>query len=318
MNVMTRKPGLIDRLPQVRGTYRENYPLGRVVWFKVGGPAEVMYEPADEYDLRYFLAEKPRDIPVTIIGVGSNLLVRDGGVPGVVIRLGRAFSGISIEGQTLAAGAAALAINVARTAQREGYSGLEFLSGIPGSIGGVLRMNAGAYQRETKDVVIRTRAIDPAGVLNILDCEAMGFSYRHSLVPADWVFVRAEMRIVPGDRDAIAARMAEIAEARTQSQPVRTHTGGSTFKNPDGLKAWELIDQAGCRGLRIGGAQVSEQHCNFLINTGTACAADIELLGETVRQRVQESSGLLLEWEIQRIGLPKDDESDRAAKGGAT
>lgn len=317
MNVMTGKPRLVDRLPQIRGAYRENYPLSRIVWFKVGGPAEVIFEPADEYDLRYFLAEKPRDIPVTIIGVGSNLLVRDGGVPGVVIRLGRAFSRISIEEETIAAGAAALAINVARTAQREGFAGLEFLSGIPGSVGGILRMNAGAYQRETRDVVIRTRAIDPAGVLNVLSCEAMGFSYRHSQVPEDWVFVRAELRIAPGDRDAIAARMAEISDARTQTQPVRTHTGGSTFKNPDGVKAWELIDQAGCRGLRIGGAQVSEQHCNFLINTGAACAADIELLGETVRKRVQETSGVVLEWEIQRIGVPVADLAGRTATGGA-
>lgn len=304
MNVVTKPPRLIDRLPQVRGQYTENFALSRIVWFKVGGPAEVVFEPADEYDLRYFLAEKPRDIPVTIVGVGSNLLIRDGGVPGVVIRLGRPFAQISIEETTLTAGAGALAINVARTAQREGYAGLEFLSGIPGTVGGVLRMNAGAYQRETKDVIIRARAIDPAGVLNVLNCEAMGYTYRHSAVPEDWVFVRAEFRLEAGDRDAIAARMAEIAKARNDSQPVRTHTGGSTFKNPEGAKAWELIDRAGCRGLRIGGAQVSEQHCNFLINTGNATAADIETLGEIVRQRVLNKSGVTLEWEIHRIGIP--------------
>jgi UDP-N-acetylmuramate dehydrogenase len=304
MNAVARKARLIDRLPAVRGVYTENLDLSRVVWFKVGGPAEVVFEPADEYDLRVFLTEKPDDVPLTVIGAGSNILVRDGGVPGVVLRLGRGFSKISIQDSTLVAGSTALAITVARTAQREGFSGLEFLSGIPGTIGGVLRMNAGAYRQETKDVLIRARAIDPSGVLNVLRAEALGFSYRHSKVPEDWVFVGAEFTIAAGEPDAIAARMAEISTARNDSQPIRTRTGGSTFKNPPGAKAWQLIDQAGCRGLRHGGAQVSEQHCNFLINTGTASAADLEHLGELVRKRVRAHCGTVLEWEIKRIGVP--------------
>jgi UDP-N-acetylmuramate dehydrogenase len=304
MNAAVRKARLVDRLPAVRGVYTENLDLSRVVWFKVGGPAEVVFEPADEYDLRVFLREKPDDVLLTVIGAGSNILVRDGGVPGVVLRLGRGFSKISIENSTLVAGSTALAITVARTAQREGFAGLEFLSGIPGTIGGVLRMNAGAYSHETKDVLIRARAIDPSGVLNVLLAEALGFSYRHTAVPEDWVFVRAEFRITAGEPEAIAARMAEISAARNDTQPIRTRTGGSTFKNPPGAKAWQLIDQAGCRGLRHGGAQVSEQHCNFLINTGTASAADLEHLGELVRQRVRAHCGTDLEWEIRRIGVP--------------
>ena len=307
MNAVTWKARLIDRLPAVRGVYTENFDLARIVWFKVGGPAEVAFEPADESDLRAFLAEKPADIPLAVIGVGSNILVRDGGVPGVVLRLGRGFSRISIEESTLAAGAAALAIAVARAAQREGFAGLEFLSGVPGTIGGALRMNAGAYGRETKDVLIRARAIDPSGVLNVLALDALGFSYRRTKVPGDWVFVDADFDITPDHPEAIAARMAEIGAARNESQPIRSRTGGSTFKNPPGAKAWELIDEAGCRGLRHGGAQVSEQHCNFLINTGAASAADLEALGETVRQRVRARSRIELEWEIERIGVPFGD-----------
>ncbi len=307
MNSVTWKERLIDRLPEVRGAYTENLDLSRIVWFKTGGPAEVVFEPADEYDLRSFLAEKPGDIPLTVIGVGSNLLVRDGGVPGVVLQLGKGFSKISIKDSTLAAGSTALAITVARAAQREGFAGLEFFSGIPGSIGGVLRMNAGAYRHETKDIIIRARAIEPSGVLNVLMSEALGFSYRHTKVPEDWVFVSGEFRVTPDDPEAIATRMAEISAARNDTQPIRTRTGGSTFKNPPGEKAWELIDQAGCRGLRHGGAQVSEQHCNFLINTGTASAADLEHLGEMVRQRVRAHCGTELEWEIKRIGVPLGD-----------
>jgi UDP-N-acetylmuramate dehydrogenase len=307
MNAVTWKARLIDRLPAVRGVYTEDFDLARIVWFKVGGPAEVAFEPADEADLRVFLAEKPADIPLTVIGVGSNILVRDGGVPGVVLRLGRGFSRTSIMESTLSAGAAALAIAVARAAQREGFAGLEFLSGVPGTIGGALRMNAGAYGRETKDVLIRARAIDPSGVLNVLALDALDFSYRRTKVPGDWVFVDADFHITPDDPEAIAARMAEIGAARNESQPIRSRTGGSTFKNPPGAKAWELIDEAGCRGLRHGGAQVSEQHCNFLINTGAASAADLEALGETVRQRVRAHSQIELEWEIERIGVPVGD-----------
>ena len=304
------KKGLIERLPRVAGTYTPNYPLGRHMWFKVGGPAEVTFEPANLNDLRYFLSERPNDVPVTVIGVGSNALIRDGGIPGVVIRLGRAFDEIAIGKDSIGAGAGALAIAVSRAALLQGLAGLEFLSGIPGVVGGALRMNAGAYEREMKDVVLRARAVDAAGVLNVLQTSALGFTYRHCAVPEDWIFVGADLRTEPGDADAIAARMTEIGTARSETQPIRTQTGGSTFKNPTGAKAWELIDQAGCRGLRLGGAQVSDQHCNFLINTGNATAADLEGLGELVRDRVRESSGVELEWEIRRIGEP--------APGGAS
>ena len=308
MNALALKGCMIDRLPMVRGSYTENFDLSRLMWFKVGGPAEVVFEPADIDDLRYFLAECPNDVPVLTIGIGSNILIRDGGVPGVVIRLGQGFGNITIDDEIVLVGASTPAITVARAAQQSGRSGLEFLSGIPGTIGGALRMNAGAYQREMKDIVIRAHAIDPAGVMNVLQIEALGYSYRHCEVPEDWVFVGADLRSVPGDTEIIAATMTEISAARTDTQPVRTQTSGSTFKNPPEAKAWELIDQAGCRGLRHGGAQVSEQHCNFLINTGTATASDLEALGETVRQRVQDTSGVTLEWEIKRVGI--------AASGG--
>lgn len=302
MSAVAVRKELLERLPRVEGTYTENFNLARHMWFKVGGPAEVAFEPADLADLRYFLAERPRDVPVTVIGVGSNLLIRDGGIAGVVIRLGRAFGDITVDDGSIAAGASALAINVARAAQRESLAGLEFLSGIPGAIGGALRMNAGAYEREMRDVVIRAHAVDPSGVLNVLQASALGFTYRHCAVPEDWIFVGAELRTEPGEAKAIAARMAEIGAARAETQPIRTQTGGSTFKNPPGAKAWELIDQAGCRGLRHGGAQVSDQHCNFLINTGTATAADLEGLGELVRERVRDACGVELDWEIRRIG----------------
>lgn len=304
MSAVAMQGRLIDRLPRVQGVYTEDYDLARHMWFKVGGPAEVAFEPEDLADLRYFLGEKPSDVPVTVIGVGSNALIRDGGIPGVVIRLGRAFGEIAVGDGSIAVGASALAIAVARAAQRVGLAGLEFLSGIPGSIGGALRMNAGAYEREMKDVVLRARAVDPAGVLNVLQTSALGFTYRHSAVPEDWIFVGADLQTGPGDPQAIALRMAEIGDARSDTQPIRTQTGGSTFKNPPDAKAWELIDRAGCRGLRLGGAQVSEQHCNFLINTGAATAADLEALGEEVRARVRAACGIELEWEIRRIGVP--------------
>ncbi len=310
MSAVAVQKGLIERLPRVEGTYTENFDLARHMWFKVGGPAEIAFEPANLADLRYFLAERPRDVAVTVIGVGSNALVRDGGIPGVVIRLGRAFGEIIVGEDSIATGASALAINVARTAQREGVTGLEFLSGIPGAIGGALRMNAGAFEREMQDVVLRARAVDSAGVLNVLQASALGFAYRHCEVPEDWVFVGADLRTEPGDAKAIAARMDAIGAARSDTQPIRTQTGGSTFKNPPGAKAWELIDKAGCRGLSQGGAQVSEQHCNFLINNGNATASDLETLGERVRERVRETCGIELEWEIRRIGVP--------APGGAS
>ena len=295
---------LIERLPAVRGRYREEVPLSGLTWFRVGGPAEVLYRPADVEDLCDFLRGKPADVPLTVIGVGSNLLVRDGGIRGVVLRLGREFANIAVEGEDVICGAVALDVNVATVAKVAGLGGLEFLSGVPGTIGGGLRMNAGAYGKEIKDVLIAAEAIDPSGTLHRLSPEDLGHTYRHSTVPEDWIFLSARLRGHADEPEAIARRIAEIHTARTGSQPIRTRTGGSTFKNPPGGKAWELIDRAGCRGLRRGGAMVSEQHCNFLINTGTATATDIETLGEDVRVRVRKACGVELEWEIRRLGNP--------------
>jgi len=300
---------LIERLPPVRGRLTENAALDRITWFRVGGAAEVMFRPADRDDLAAFLAARPADVPVTVIGVGSNLLVRDGGVPGVVIRLGREFAGIAIEGTRVHAGAAALDLNVALSAAEAGLSGVEFLSGIPGTIGGALRMNAGAYGHEIKDTLVEAEALDSSGETHRLTLSALGLSYRHCAAPEDWIFTSAVLQAAPGDRSAIAKRMQEIQSAREESQPIRSRTGGSTFANPDGpdpagRKAWQLIDKAGCRGLRCGGAMVSEKHCNFLINTGDATAADLETLGEEVRIRVCETSGVKLRWEIRIVGVP--------------
>jgi UDP-N-acetylmuramate dehydrogenase len=298
---------LIERLPPVRGRLTENAPLAGITWFRVGGPAEIMFRPADRDDLLAFLAALPDDVPVTAIGVGSNLLVRDGGVPGVVLRLGRGFAGIETGGTRVVAGAAALDINVAAHAADAGIAGLEFLSGVPGTIGGALRMNAGAYGREIGDVLIEGETVDGTGRLQRLAGAAFGLSYRHCDLPADTIFLSATLEGSAGDPVSIRARMAEIRNAREASQPIRTRTGGSTFANPrdgSGRKAWELIDAAGCRGLRLGGAQVSELHCNFLINSGTASAADLEALGEEVRRRVLAQTGVELQWEIRRIGVP--------------
>ncbi|HXQ52313.1 MAG TPA: UDP-N-acetylmuramate dehydrogenase [Stellaceae bacterium] len=295
---------LIDRLPTVRGRMTENAPLAQVTWFRVGGAAEVMFRPADEEDLAQFLAARPRDVDVTVIGVASNLLVRDGGVAGVVVRLGRGFVEIKTEGTQIAAGAGALDLNVAMSAGLAGIAGLEFMSGIPGTVGGGLRINAGAYGREFKDVLVDAVALDGTGGRHVLAREAMGLSYRHCGVAEDWIFTAARFAGEPGDGTAIAKRMSEVQAAREATQPIRARTGGSTFANPPGRKAWELIDAAGCRGLVQGGAKVSEQHANFLINTGGATAADIEALGEEVRRRVREHSGITLEWEIRRIGRP--------------
>ena len=300
---------LIDRLPPVRGRLTENAPLAPVTWFRVGGPAEILFKPADAEDLAAFVAAKPADVALTVIGVGSNLLVRDGGIPGVVVRLGRSFAGIAREDDALVCGAAALDLNVALFARDAGIGGLEFLSGIPGTIGGALRMNAGAYGREIADVLLRAEAIDPSGRRRWVARAELGLGYRHCDAPEDWIFVAATLRADPGDPAAIQARIAEIRDARESSQPVRARTGGSTFANPtdpraEGRKAWELIDLAGCRGLRVGGAQVSEKHCNFLINAGDATAEDIERLGEEVRARVARRFGVTLRWEIRRIGLP--------------
>ena len=303
MVLATSAPHLIDRLPRPRGRLTADAPLGPQTWFRAGGAAEVLFRPADVEDLARFMAALPADVPVTVLGVGSNVLVRDGGVGGVVIRLLRGFTGISVEDHEIVAGAGALDLNVALTARDHGLAGLEFLSGIPGTIGGSLRMNAGAYEGDLSQVLVSAEAVDRSGKVHVVPASALGFSYRHSEAPADWIFTSARLRATPGDQLAIARRIAEIDAARTDSQP-RSRTGGSTFVNPPGHKAWQLIDRAGCRGLRIGEAQVSQKHCNFLINLGDATAADIERLGEEVRRRVREQTGVQLEWEIRRIGEP--------------
>ncbi|GGF74986.1 UDP-N-acetylenolpyruvoylglucosamine reductase [Azorhizobium oxalatiphilum] len=296
-------PDLATRLPELRGSLKANAPLAGMTWFRVGGPAQVLFEPADEADLAYALAGLPADLPVTVIGLGSNLIVRDGGLPGVVIRLGRAFSDIAQEGEIITAGAGAADVKVARVAGEAGLAGLAFLRGIPGAIGGALRMNGGAYGGEVKDVLVGARGVDRNGRILDLSLADMGFTYRHSAVPDDVIFTQATFRGTPGDVAEIQAEMARITASREATQPVKSRTGGSTFKNPDGHKAWQLVDAAGCRGLVMGKAQVSELHTNFLINLGGATAAEIEGLGEEVRRRVLETSGVTLEWEIKRIGL---------------
>lgn len=300
---LVRQEGLIARLPAVRGRLSAGAALAEITWFRVGGAAEVMFRPADCEDLISFLKSKPADVPVTVLGVGSNTLVRDGGIDGVVIRLGRGFVEIdAVNGDEIVAGAGALDVNVAQTAQMNGIAGLEFLRGIPGTVGGGLRMNAGAYGTEFKDVLISAQAIDLQGNLHELSLADMKFSYRHSGVPEDWIFLGARLQGRAGDKAEIQKRMDEIQAAREGSQPIRSRTGGSTFANPEGHKAWQLVEAAGCRGLVVGDAQVSEQHCNFLINRGNATAADLETLGETVRQKVKAQSGVELRWEIKRIG----------------
>ncbi|WGD28773.1 UDP-N-acetylmuramate dehydrogenase [Ancylobacter sp. WKF20] len=296
---------LSARLPELRGRLIANQPLAELIWFRVGGPAQILFTPADEADLAYFLANLPADIPVTVIGLGSNLIVRDGGVAGVIIRLGRGFNEITVEdGHRVRAGTAVPDVKLARAAADAGIDGLAFYRGIPGGLGGALRMNAGAHGGETKDCLIEARAVDRAGKVHVLANADFGFSYRHSGAPADFIFTSALYQGRPGDPATILAEMDRITQAREASQPIREKTGGSTFKNPPGHKAWQLVDAAGCRGLRVGGAEVSQMHCNFLINTGGATAADIEGLGEEVRQRVKAQSGIELEWEIKRIGVP--------------
>jgi len=298
-------PDIRAASPDLRGRLLANEPLAPLTWFRVGGPAQVLFTPADEADLAYFLAQLPADIPVYPIGLGSNMIVRDGGVPGVVIRLGgRAFGEIAIEdGYRVRTGTAVPDVKVARAAADAGIGGLAFYRGIPGSIGGALRMNAGAHGGETTDCFVEARAVDRAGNVLVLTHADMAFVYRNSGAPEGLIFTQALYQGRAGDKAAILAEMDRITEAREAAQPIREKTGGSTFKNPPGGKAWQLIDAAGCRGLRVGGAQVSEMHCNFLINTGTATAADIETLGETVRERVLAGSGVELRWEIKRIGV---------------
>ncbi|MGK7865976.1 UDP-N-acetylmuramate dehydrogenase [Falsiroseomonas sp. E2-1-a20] len=289
-------------LPPLRGRVQRDAPLAPFTWFRVGGPAEWLVRPADVADLLLLLRDLPDAVPLTVIGAASNLIIRDGGVRGVVLRLaGRGFGEVGVEADGIVAGAAALDAVVAEHAAAAGLGGLEFLSGIPGSIGGAVAMNAGAYGREVRDALDWAEVATPAGLLR-LSAEALRFAYRHATLPARGVVVRARFRATSGDAGAIAARMAEIRVAREATQPVRARTGGSTFKNPPGQKAWALVDAAGCRGLVRGGAQVSELHANFLLNTGGATAAELEALGEEVRARVQAHSGITLEWEIKRIG----------------
>jgi UDP-N-acetylmuramate dehydrogenase len=302
--------GLISRLsaslPELRGKLKAEAALSDLTWFRAGGPAEVLYSPADEADLAYFLRETSSDIPVIVIGLGSNLLVRDGGIEGVVIRFGRGFGEIKVEeGHRLRAGAAVPDVKVARAAADAGIAGLSFYRGIPGCVGGALRMNGGAHGRETKEVVIEARAVDRKGQLHVLRVAELHYEYRHCGAPEDFIFTEALFQGEAGEPANILAEMDGIAAYREQAQPIKTRTGGSTFKNPPGHKAWQLIDAAGCRGLSVGDARVSQMHCNFLINEGKASGADLEELGETVRARVKETSGVELEWEIKRLGVPR-------------
>jgi len=297
-------PELKAKAPKLRGRLLPNQSLAELTWFRVGGPAQVLFMPDDEADLAYFLGALAAEVPVAVVGLGSNLIVRDGGVAGVVVRLGRGFNDVTVNGMRVTAGAAVPDVKVARSAQEAGIAGLAFLRGIPGAIGGALRMNGGAYKGETKDVLVEARAVDRQGRVHTLGNADMHYTYRHCGAPEDFIFTQATFAGTPGDRTVIAAEMDKITESREATQPIKSRTGGSTFKNPPGGKAWQLIDAAGCRGLMVGGAQVSELHCNFLINLGTATAADIETLGETVRRRVKETSGVDLEWEIKRIGVP--------------
>ena len=293
-------------MPDVRGRLLPNQSLAELTWFRVGGPAQVLFMPEDEADLAYFLEHLPAEIPVTVIGLGSNLIVRDGGVPGVVIRLGRGFAEVKVEEDSrIRAGTAVPDVKVSRAAQEAAIAGLAFFRGIPGAVGGALRMNGGAYGRETKDALIEARGVDRAGRVRVFSNGDMHYTYRHCGAPEDIIFTEALFQGAPGDPVAIAAEMDKITESREATQPIKSRTGGSTFKNPPGHKAWQLIDAAGCRGFKIGDAQVSQMHCNFLINLGGASAADIETLGETVRKRVKENSGAELEWEIKRVGVAK-------------
>jgi UDP-N-acetylmuramate dehydrogenase len=294
-----------DMLPPVRGTLTHDAPLRDLVWFRTGGPAEILFRPADMDDLAAFIAARPADLRISVIGVGSNLLVRDGGISGVVVRLSSAFGRIETDGTRVRAGAAALDGAVARAAADAGIAGLEFLRGVPGTIGGALKMNAGCYGREVKDIFVEATAIDGLGHKIRLSGADMAFEYRKARGAAsdDLIFVEAVFEGTSDEPAAIRTRMEELSANREASQPIKSKTGGSTFKNPPGHKAWQLIDGAGCRGFKLGGAQVSEKHTNFLINTGDASAADLEALGEEVRRRVKEKSGITLEWEIKRVGV---------------
>ena len=295
----------VTTMPAVQGRLTPDAPLAPLVWFKSGGKAEWLFEPKDEQDLVAFLRELDRQVPVMALGLGSNLIVRDGGVPGVVVRLGKTFAKIDrVDQTTLRCGGGASGILVSSTARDAGVAGLEFLRGIPGTVGGFVRMNGGAYGREVSDILVSARLVLRSGEVVEWPLDQLGYTYRHSEVPAGAVVIEAVFRGSPGDPEAIGAEMDAIARAREESQPLRSRTGGSTFKNPPGHKAWALVDAAGCRGLTMGGAQVSEKHCNFLLNLGSATSAEIEALGEEVRRRVEAKTHISLEWEIQRVGEP--------------
>lgn len=309
---------LIDHLPPVRGSLKANVPLAPYSWLRVGGPAEVFFMPKDEADLAHFLSSTPDEIPVQVLGVASNTLIRDGGVKGVVIRLGPAFGKIETQGLNVRAGTAALDNKVAQAAARAGIAGLEFYAGIPGTIGGALRMNAGCYGAETKDVLVEAVAIDRRGRREVLSNEAFNFRYRGSDAARDLIFTQAVFKGSADTPEAVSERIEAITSKREESQPIREKTGGSTFKNPDpkqsgGRGAWQVIDAAGGRGYRVGGAQMSEKHCNFMINTGNASASDLEQLGETIRAKVLESQGVELQWEVKRIGQTLPDREDLCA-----
>ena len=308
MNLALKNTDILSRLPQIRGSYREQVELADVTWFRVGGCADILFSPADEADLQTFLANCPEEIPVMVLGACSNTLIRDGGVSGVVIKLGRPFGDIVIDADgQVKAGAAVPDLMLSKQVAEAELSGLEFFRGIPGTVGGALRMNAGAYGNDTATVLTQAYAYDRKGNRHEIKVHEMGFDYRHCALSQDLIFTAARFQTVPGDKEKILTQMEEISASREDTQPIKSRTGGSTFKNPggadpEGLKAWKLIDAAGCRGLAQGDAQISEQHCNFLINHGEASAADLETLGEVVRQRVKDHSGVTLQWEIKRIG----------------
>lgn len=311
MSNMSSQINWIEVLPKVRGRYSYLYNLDKITWFQVGGPADVLFKPKDEEDLTHFLKNIPKNIPVLPIGVGSNILIRDGGVEGVVIRLGRSFSSIEIDPkdpEVLHVGAGALDRNIALVAANHSVDGLSFLWGIPGTIGGALRMNAGAYGSEIKDILLNATAVDLNGKKHTLNLKDLKFSYRHCGIPQGWIFTKATFKGRPGNKEAILKKIQEIQEKREASQPIRERTGGSTFANPKDKKAWELIDKAGCRGLKEGGAQISTHHCNFLINQGNATAANLEDLGNLVQKKVYITSGIHLKWEIKRIGRKKSNQ----------
>ncbi len=291
-------------LPELKGRLKANALMSEITWFRVGGPAQLLYMPADEADLAYFMKHKPLDLPITVIGLGSNLLVRDGGIPGIVIRLGRGFNQIeALDNHRIRVGAGVPDMKLARAAAEHGVAGLSFYRGIPGSIGGALRMNAGAHGGETRDFLVEARAVDFEGNVHVFSADEMGHTYRNCALPKHYIFTEATFAGRAGDPEEIQAENAEVVAYREEKQPVKDRTGGSTFKNPPGHSSWKLIDEAGLRGFKVGGARVSQKHCNFLINEGDATGSDLETLGETIRKRVLENSGIQLEWEIKRLGI---------------